>query len=85
MGQRITAVVENGLLRPTEPLSMPEGKVIEIEFVRPVRTEAEKMRIRDLEHALDELQAEAANYSDAWWDDFERELQTNRVSFEERV
>lgn len=85
MAQRITAVVENGLLRPTEPLSMPEGKIIELEFVRPALTEADEKRIRELEQALDDLQAEGANYSDEWWNDFERELQANRLNFVERV
>jgi predicted DNA-binding antitoxin AbrB/MazE fold protein len=84
MSQRITAVVENGLLRPTEPLPIAEGKVVELELLGPVRSEVAEERIWNLAQALDELQAEAAKYPEEWWDEFERDLNANRVNFEER-
>jgi hypothetical protein len=47
--------------------------------------EAAEARGSALDHALDELQAEAAKYPKEWWDEFERDLQANRLNFEERV
>jgi len=46
MSQRITAIVENGVLRPTAPLGLPEGTRVEVivspaapaESAKPQRT-----------------------------------------------
>lgn len=83
MAQRITAVVENGLLRPSEPISLPEGETVVLELVLP--EEAAEARVREWDQALAEFWSEGDKYSEEWWNDFERDLKANRLNFEERV
>jgi predicted DNA-binding antitoxin AbrB/MazE fold protein len=37
MPERITAIVENGLLRPTVPLALPEGTRVEVTIDSPIQ------------------------------------------------
>lgn len=84
MGRKITAVVEDGVLRPTEPLELPEGETLELEVVRLREPDqAREDRIRAFEQALDRFQEEARQLPREWWDEFERDLEANRVRFEE--
>ena len=86
MTERIAAVVENGLLRPLEPLDIPEGQEVELAVVRLIPTADEEAEdVEQFVKALRELREEAARYPDAWWDDFQLELEANRMNFEERV
>jgi predicted DNA-binding antitoxin AbrB/MazE fold protein len=86
MTRRVTAVVENGVLKPLEPLELPEGKCLEfdIEVDDPLRPPAEEAN-RRFDEALEAVWREARKYPKEWWDDFDRELRENRVTFEERV
>ena len=83
MTERIAAVVENGVLRPLEPLDIPEGQEVELAVVRLIPTEVED--VEQFVKALRELREEAARYPEAWWDDFQRELEASRMNFEERA
>jgi predicted DNA-binding antitoxin AbrB/MazE fold protein len=40
MSERITAVVENGLLRPTEPLGLPNGTRVDLTIAQSAGAEA---------------------------------------------
>jgi len=40
MSERITAVVENGLLRPTEPLALPNGTRVDLTIAQTSGAEA---------------------------------------------
>jgi predicted DNA-binding antitoxin AbrB/MazE fold protein len=85
MSQRITAVLEGGVLKPLKPLDIPEGREVELQILGVVPTAAEEdEEIRQFEEALDRLQEEAAKYPEEWWDEFQRELRENRMNFEER-
>ena len=44
MAQRITAVVEQGRLRPTVPLDLPEGTEVQIEILPAAPAEPPKPR-----------------------------------------
>lgn len=79
MTRTIAAVVERGALRPKEPLGLAEGEEVTVTITRPGVSEEE------FERALDAAQAAAKEYPEEWWDDFDRELRENRVTFEERV
>lgn len=35
MTTRFTAIIENGLLRPTEPVVLPDGATVEVILVQP--------------------------------------------------
>jgi len=83
MGQKITAIIENGLLRPMQPLELPEGRTIELEVVR--MEEAPEARVRAWNKALQEFWDEADQLPEEWWDDYERGIQENRLNFQERV
>jgi predicted DNA-binding antitoxin AbrB/MazE fold protein len=86
VGQKITATVENGVLRPSAPLGLPEGERFELEVVRPLSLDAEaEARVRRLDEAFDAFWEEAAKYPQEWWDDYERDLRANRMNFEERA
>src|SRR5262249_17456062 len=43
MSIRVTAVYQNGVLRPTQPLPLAEGETVEITLARPALTEAPPM------------------------------------------
>lgn len=78
MAKILTAVVENGALRPVEPLDLPEGEQVELAIL-------DRKPSSEFERSLDALQAEARRYPAEWWDEFDRELQENRVNFEVRL
>jgi predicted DNA-binding antitoxin AbrB/MazE fold protein len=83
MGQRITAVMENGLLRPTQPLELAEGGTVELEVIR--RAESAEARVRAWNEALQEFWDEGDQLPQEWWDDYERGIQEDRLTFQERV
>lgn len=86
MGQRILATVENGVLRPSAPLGLPEGERFGLEVVRPVSLDAEaEARVRRLDEAFEAFWEEPAKYPQEWWDEYERDRQANRVNFAERA
>ena len=86
MTDKLTVVVEDGVLKPLEPVDLPAGRTIELQVVRVVPSSAEREQaVRELDEAFREFWAEASKYSDEWWDDFERDLQTNRLFFPERL
>jgi hypothetical protein len=41
--------------------------------------------VREWDEALETFWAEGDKYPAEWWDEFERDLQANRLNFEERV
>lgn len=83
--KRVRAVVEQGLLRPVEPLDLPEGRTVTVEVAVAPPGDEVTARVGTCEDALDALQQEAGRYSDEWWDEFERELREDRLHFVERV
>jgi predicted DNA-binding antitoxin AbrB/MazE fold protein len=46
MSQSIQAIYENGILRPLQPLNLPENKIVEID-VRDVKENGEEKNIND--------------------------------------
>jgi predicted DNA-binding antitoxin AbrB/MazE fold protein len=89
MSDTITAVVQDGVLKPRQPLDLPEGREVELQIIRLLPTsEEEPVPARDLQHlsrTLARIREEAAKFPAEWWDDFEEELRQNRMNFEERV
>ena len=84
MVKHVSAVVENGQLRLTEPLDLPEGREVEL-AVRVLPTpEEQEQDIAELEAALKELREAAAEYPPGMIEEFQRELQANRLNFPER-
>jgi predicted DNA-binding antitoxin AbrB/MazE fold protein len=79
MTRTFAAVVEHGVLRPKEPLNLADGQEVTVTLPEP------RMSNEDFERALAAAQAAAREYSDEWWNDFDRELRENRMNFEERV
>lgn len=84
MTQRVTAVFENGLLRPIKPLSLRNGEQVEItvETAGPATTDPEEaaQRIRNAK-TFDEWMAAAAAAAELEPDDgydLERALNDNR-------
>jgi predicted DNA-binding antitoxin AbrB/MazE fold protein len=80
----VKAVVQDGVLRPLEPLSVPEGREVEV-VVRVIPTPEE----RDEQHhrfreTLRRIREEAARYPDEWWDQFQRDIEGNRMNFGDR-
>jgi len=86
MTERITAVMEKGMFRPLQPVDVPEGRHVELEVVRLLPTvEDRELAVRQMDQAFQEFWEEAAQYPEEWWDEFQRDLQANRMNFEERV
>jgi predicted DNA-binding antitoxin AbrB/MazE fold protein len=81
--RKMKAVVENGTLRPLEPLGLSEGAAVEVKvrIPEPVRTPEE--RARSFREALDALQEEAAKYPDESWEQFEADINAGRTKWEE--
>jgi predicted DNA-binding antitoxin AbrB/MazE fold protein len=50
MSEHIQAIYENGVLRPLQPLDLPEGSVVEIRIIK-VLEESEKI-LRKIENDL---------------------------------
>jgi predicted DNA-binding antitoxin AbrB/MazE fold protein len=84
MSECITAVVENGLLRPTEPLELPEGERVELKLLRHSPAAGQPNDADEFAAVLAAMREEAAKYPPEWWDEFERDLRANRLNFEER-
>lgn len=74
-------VMENGRLRPLEPVPLQEGEQAEISLTPTGMATSEE----SLSDVLRDIREEAAQHSDEWWDDFERIIQENRVTFAERL
>jgi predicted DNA-binding antitoxin AbrB/MazE fold protein len=85
MSECITAVVENGLLRPTEPLELPEGETVQLQVVRHHHEGQNEQRLQEMDAAFRAMWEEARKYPPEWWDEFERDLRENRLNFEERT
>jgi predicted DNA-binding antitoxin AbrB/MazE fold protein len=80
------AVLQDGALKPHEPLEIPDGQELELAVVRLIPDAREEQEsLGRLEETLRRIREEAAKYSDEWWDEFQRDIQANRVNFEERV
>jgi predicted DNA-binding antitoxin AbrB/MazE fold protein len=77
MTDRITAVVENGCLRPNEPLDIPDGREVEVRITLMETPEGEEQRKQRLLANLARLQGAAAKYPDEWWDEFQTDLRDN--------
>ena len=68
MIQHIQAIYENGLLRPLQPLDLPENKVVEID-VRDVSKEVEeyssnRFKIEAFEEWMENLDSATPNLTD---------------------
>jgi predicted DNA-binding antitoxin AbrB/MazE fold protein len=57
--QRILVIYENGVLRPLEPLDLPEGSIVTIEIIEVLGNSAEF--IKDIEKDLFELEKNERN------------------------
>lgn len=55
MNQSIQAIYENGILRPLQPLKLPEGSIVEIEIIRILGNSADF--IKSIEDDLAEFNA----------------------------
>lgn len=53
MNQRIQAIYENGILRPLQPLDLPEGNIVWIKIIRILEDDASF--IENIEKDLSEL------------------------------
>ncbi len=82
MHKRVTAVVEDDIIRPREPLGLPNGSEVEVvlrpQFRTPEEIRQGAERVREL---LATIREEATAYPEEWWDDFQRDLETNRLNF----
>jgi predicted DNA-binding antitoxin AbrB/MazE fold protein len=82
--KHVEAIVENGYLKPVEPLGIDDGRRVELDLrLVPTPSEAEQ-DLSGLEETLSDIREGAAEYSQEWWDDFDRDLRENRLNFEER-
>ena len=59
MRQRILVICENGVLRPLEPLDLPEGSMVTIEIIEVLGNSAEFTK--DIEKDLSELEKNERN------------------------
>lgn len=86
MVEKVRAVVQDGVLKPLEPLDIPNWQEVEVEVTSILET-PEETRKRNLEiiEALREWDEEARKYPKEWWDEFQRELQANRFTIPERM
>ena len=57
MPERITAIVENGVLRPTVPLGLPEGTRVEVTIDSPAHVQAPPKRKRTPAEIIAEIAA----------------------------
>lgn len=80
MSQTYEVVVEDGKLRPLQPIPLREGDHAEVSLVSDEFAEGET-----LSDVLRDIREDAAKYPEAWWDDFEKVIQENRVDFVERT
>ena len=82
MGQRLQLVVENGALKPVEPLDLTEGEVLNVDLVsRHIPEVDEEEETRLWEEALDAISKAAAEVPPGWWEEFHRDLNENRLNF----
>ena len=66
MHKRVTAVVDDEVLRPREALGLPNGSEVEI-VVRPLPTiEESPTRVQAFERAMGAIQASMAEHPDEW-------------------
>ncbi|HEX8737142.1 MAG TPA: antitoxin family protein [Pyrinomonadaceae bacterium] len=54
MNQTIQAIYENGILRPLQPLDLPEGSIVEIEIIKILGDSTEF--IKNIEKDLSDLE-----------------------------
>ena len=80
MTTTIRAVVENGQLRPLEPLDIEEGRHVRLE-VLDLGAPTDPARLRA---ALEALRESAKEYSEEFRDEFQRDIRENRLNFPER-
>ena len=79
--RQVKAVVEGGLLRPLEPLAVPDGREVEL-VVRVIPTPEEREeKARRLENALAEFREEADKLGPEWWAEFERDINEGRTDW----
>jgi predicted DNA-binding antitoxin AbrB/MazE fold protein len=48
MNGTITAIYENGVLRPLTPLGLPEHTQVELQLIQPVAAEDERQQVRQV-------------------------------------
>jgi predicted DNA-binding antitoxin AbrB/MazE fold protein len=80
MPRKVTAIVRNGGFAPLEPLNLPEGRQVELDVTVVPTPEEQTEKMERLLRNLGRLQEEAAQYPEEWWDDFQKELETNRFT-----
>lgn len=81
MALTFQVVMENGRLRPLNPLPLREGEQAEITLVFPEDVEPEET----LAEVLRDIREESDRHSPEWWDDFDQFIRDNRVNFVERT
>jgi predicted DNA-binding antitoxin AbrB/MazE fold protein len=78
---QVKAVVQDGVLRPLEPLAVPEGREVEV-VVRVIPTPEEREeKARRLEEALTRFHEEADKLGPEWWAEFERDINAGRTDW----
>ena len=55
MTQRITAIVENGILRPTSPLGLPDGARVEVTILNPTEAAGEPQQSRSVKDLVKQI------------------------------
>ena len=84
MVKHVTAVVENGVLRPLEPLEIPEGREVEL-VVRLVPAQEEIRRRIEAVKAMQDTWPETDGELAEDWEAFHQELQENRAVAPDRA
>jgi predicted DNA-binding antitoxin AbrB/MazE fold protein len=70
MGKRIEAIYQNGVLRPLEPLDLPEGSIVKIRILE-ILGDADEF-IKNIEKDLSEIDADELK-------NLEEGLKNNRI------
>lgn len=65
MSQHIQAVYENGLLRPLQPLDLPENKIVEIDVHDASENDSDKEKwLREFDEWMNNLDPNTPNLTD---------------------
>jgi predicted DNA-binding antitoxin AbrB/MazE fold protein len=65
MNQNIQAIYENGILRPLQPLDLPENKIVEIDVRDVSETDSDKEKwLEDFDEWMNSLDPNTPNLTD---------------------
>jgi predicted DNA-binding antitoxin AbrB/MazE fold protein len=85
MSVTFDAIVTDGVLKPQNPVDLPEGTKVRVVVVDGQETDGPEMSVEDEVRFWDEWLSEPSPVSDEEWEEFSRFLKEHRFNIEERL